>query len=395
MTALAEPTIRLERWLFDEALPLWWTLGADHQRGGFHEAIDLHGRPTATHRRVRVQARQTFVYATAGLWGWRGPWRAAVDHGLDYQQTRYLRHCGLVRGSVDAEGAPIDDSAMLYDQAFVLLAIAAAFRAVPSRIDLPGRAHSLLGALDAAFRHDDRGFREASADHPFHADPHMHLLEAALAWSEVSSDRAWPLLADSLAELALASFIDPEAGAIREYLASNWRAAAGQVGRIFEPGHQFEWAGLLRTWGKARGRRDALDAAARLFRVGSRFGIDRVRGVAFHSMGGDLCPLNRTARLWPQTEWIKAAVVFGADARDETEQAALLAEALSAVDGLQLFLNSPVRGAWRDKLTSEGVFLEEPAPASSIYHVIGAIRALSTRRQAVLAKTSLAGGVKQ
>ena len=36
----------LRRWLFDDALPLWWKDGADRVRGGFHEAID-DGRPLA------------------------------------------------------------------------------------------------------------------------------------------------------------------------------------------------------------------------------------------------------------------------------------------------------------------------------------------------------------
>mgnify|MGYP006182720631 CR=1 FL=1 len=60
---------RLLRWLRDDALPLWWAVGADHAGGGFHEAIDLAGQPVRAERRARVQARQIFTYAVAGELG--------------------------------------------------------------------------------------------------------------------------------------------------------------------------------------------------------------------------------------------------------------------------------------------------------------------------------------
>jgi mannose-6-phosphate isomerase len=367
----------LERWLFEDALPLWWSVGADHQRGGFHEEIDLQGRPTRAPRRARVQARQTWVYATAGALGWDGPWRAAMNHGLGYLLERYPRSDGLFRASVDAEGAPVDDAALLYDQAFVLFAMAAVFQAEPARTDLPARARALLTAAEAAFHHDDRGFKEASAEHPFHANPHMHLLEAALAWGEIDADPAWPALADRVAALALSAFIDRESGALREYFGPDWRPAPGPDGRIVEPGHQFEWAWLLHRWGLTRKRPDAHAATARLYQIGTEFGVDRGRGVAFDALRDDLTPLDLSARLWPQTERIKAAVVLASTASDQAEQNLLLAEAVAAAKGLMLYLETPIRGAWRDKLDPSGVFVEEPAPASSLYHIVCAIRVLS------------------
>jgi mannose-6-phosphate isomerase len=300
-----------------------------------------------------------------------------MNHGLDYLLGRYPRSDGLFRASVDVEGAPVDDAALLYDQAFVLFAMAAVFRAEPTRSDLPARARALLAAAEAAFHHDGRGFKEASADHPFHANPHMHLLEAALAWGEVDADPAWPELADRIVALCLLAFIDPQTGALREYFGPDWRPAPAPDGRIVEPGHQFEWAWLLRRWGLTRRRPDAHAAAARLFQIGTEFGVDRGRGVAFDALRDDLTPLDGSARLWPQTERIKAAVVLAGDAEDQTQRSLLLAEAVAAAKGLVLYLETPVRGAWRDKLDPSGVFLEEPAPASSLYHIVCAIRALS------------------
>jgi mannose-6-phosphate isomerase len=115
-----------------------------------------------------------------------------------------------------------------------------------------------------------------------------------------------------------------------------------------------------------------------LFQIGTEFGVDRGRGVAFNALRDDLTPLDLSARLWPQTERIKAAVVLAAAAaEDQAERNLLLVEAVAAVKGLMLYLETPVRGAWRDKLEPSGVFVEEPSPASSLYHIVCAIRELA------------------
>ena len=43
---------------------------------------------------------------------------------------------------------------------------------------------------------------------------------------------------------------------------------------------------------------------------------------------------------------------------------------------MERFLETPVAGLWRDRIDHNGVFKEEPAPASSLYHIIGAIEGL-------------------
>ena len=81
-------------------------VGADKTGGGFHEAIDLAGKPVLGERRARVQARQIFTYAVAGELGWNGPWREAVRHGLDYYIGRYRRPDGLFVNALRADGSP-------------------------------------------------------------------------------------------------------------------------------------------------------------------------------------------------------------------------------------------------------------------------------------------------
>ena len=204
--------------------------------------------------------------------------------------------------------------------------------------------------------------------HPFQANAHLHLLEAALAWDELDVDPFWGGLADEIVALALGRFIDPAGGFLREFFDADWRPAAGDDGRAVEPGHQFEWAWLLDRWGRARGDAAARDAARTLFRHGLR-GLDPVRGVAVDGLWDDLTVRDPTARLWPQTEHLKAALLFGEDA-----------EVLTAAQGLRRYLEAPARGAWRDKLKADGTFVDEPAPASSFYHVIQAVLPLIAGR---------------
>ena len=50
--------------------------------GGFHDRLGLDGAPVAAAKRVRVQARQAYVYATAAERGWAPGAEAASRHAL-------------------------------------------------------------------------------------------------------------------------------------------------------------------------------------------------------------------------------------------------------------------------------------------------------------------------
>jgi mannose-6-phosphate isomerase len=365
----------LKAWLVDDALPLWWEVGADRTSGGFHDLLGLDGLPVAAVRRARVQARQTYVYAAAGRLGWQGPWRAAMNHGLDYFLDRFRRPDGLFRTKVAMDGSPVDETALLYDQAFALFAMATVRQVSPERADLPAMAKALLARIETQFHHDGVAFREA-ADQPFQSNPHMHLFEASLAWSATDGDPVWPALADRLAELSLRRFIDAETGALREFFDADGRPAAGVDGRIVEPGHQFEWAWLLQRWGVLRDRPDACAAARRLFEIGSTHGVDRARGVAVNALLDDFTLHDASARLWPQTERIKAAVLLAAHETDMVRREGYLAEAAAGAQGLVKYFDTPVAGLWRDKMQGDGTFVQEPAPASSFYHIVCAIAEL-------------------
>lgn len=356
--SLQERARDFDAWMRFAALPLWATAGVAED-GAFHEAIDVEGRPVGEFRRARVQTRQAWVYAVAGLAGWAGPWRRLVREALDRFEVTNRRPDGLYRTRVSAAGEVLDDTASLYDQAFALLAWAAAAEAGVAPDAAVARAHALRDAL-GALSLSAGGWRE-DAGHPFQANAHMHLLEACLAWEALEPGGAWTAMADAIAGLARRAFIDREGGFLREFFDADWRPAPGEAGRLVEPGHQFEWAWLLTRWGRARGDDWSAGAARRLYDAGLR-GVSASRGVAIDELDDQLAVRSARARLWPQTERLKAALIMGGERPAD--------HAVQALKGLQAYLEPT--GLWRDKQEPDGSFVEEPAPASSLYHIAAA-----------------------
>ena len=370
----------LKAWALDQAFPLWWETGADHVKGGFFEKIDQDGTAVEAPRRARVQPRQIYSYAAAGLLGWDGPWKQALTHGLDFYLSKYRRPDGFMRTLVASDGTPLDDKVDLYDQAFGLFGLAMAAQVLPERTDLPALAADLRDALYATLKHPVAGFEESiPRTLPLLSNPHMHLFEASLAWVEVSGDPRWRAMADEIAQLALAKFIDPRSGGLREYYDGDWDPAPGVQGRIIEPGHQFEWAWLLLRWGALASRDDAVAAALRMIEIGDGPGVDAARGVAIFALLDDMSVHDDVARLWAQTERIKAGVLAAQITGDDR----WWTTAAEGARGLLKYFDTPVKGLWRDKLRADGTFVEEAAPASSFYHIVCAIleldRAISAR----------------
>ncbi|MDZ4390652.1 MAG: AGE family epimerase/isomerase [Gemmatimonadales bacterium] len=360
---------QLGRWLKLTALPLWATLGVD-AGGAFTEALDDEGEQVGDFRRARVQARQAYVYSLASTWEWGEGYAALVERGLARFEVTNRREDGLYRTQVTPAGMVLDETASLYDQAFVLLATATA---VEAGLDLE-RCRRTAADIHAALQGlilPQGGWREPAGPE-FQANAHMHLLEAALAWEALEPDGPWAGMADTVVGLARAHFVDDRDGFLREFFGADWRPAEGHAGQLVEPGHQFEWAWLLTRWGRLRGDPWALEAARRLFAVGER-GLDAARGVAIDELDETLQPRSSRARLWPQTEWLKAALILAEEAEGE-ERERLIDSAGAAFRGLWRYL-APT-GLWHDKLGPDGMFETEPAPASSLYHIVAAYRQL-------------------
>lgn len=355
--SLPETATWYHAWLTEAALPLWSMVGVDAGRGAFQEALTPHGKPHPAPRRARVQARQVWVFATAAGSRIAGPWAAVAGRGYDFYLAHHRRPDGLFARVSDVDGVIIDDTAALYEQAFSLNAMAALHEIERARSEIVGQAQALRSALET-LRHPAGGYREVG-DQPFQANAHMHLLEAALAWER--ADPGWSAMADEIAELALGRFIDPEGRFLWEFFDEAWCPLPEAAGGLIEPGHQFEWAWLLHQWGGRRGKTDVLASARALYEA-ALGGVDARRSVAVGSVWRDMSVRNPVAQLWAQTEHLRAALTFG----DE-------AQVLVAARGLSGFLETPARGVWWDHLQADGAFVDEPARATSLYHLMGAI----------------------
>ena len=369
--ALAECSAWLWRWLADDALPLWWRSGADRLEGGFFESLAGGAVAPRAPRRCRVQPRQIYAFALARQAGWKGPAAAVVDHGLDYFIEKYRRADGLFRTCVEADGSVRDDHAVLYDQAFALLGLFGAHR-IAGRPDLQQAAESLLDRILQHFKHPAGGFREDD-EAPFQSNAQMHLFEACIAWTPVAGGR-FAATANELGSLCLDRLIDPEHGVIDEYYDADWRPGGQGGERRIEPGHQFEWAWLLSEWAKTTDRPVATHVD-RLFRIAEASVLPAINAVpaAISLDGATSDPI---ARLWPQTERLRTAALLSRTA--DSDRAFYTRAAVRAAASVRSYLDTPVSGLWRDKQYPDGTFVDEPAPASSLYHLAGAIAALKT-----------------
>lgn len=370
----------LTDWFLNEALPAWWAQGTDHEGGGFFEKRYADGGGVQEPRRTRVVARQIYVFATGKKLGWRGPSQQAVEHGLQFLLNRLHLPAGHFAAAVQPDGTVVSERFDLYEQAFALFALAAAQRAGAQGFDLPEHAHRLLGCLIHGYKHPGSGFEEGSPPTlPLKSNPHMHLFEALIAWADLAGDSGgepWLTLADEVTELCMTRFVDPASGALREYFAADWSPMPGEAGRVVEPGHQFEWAWLLIRWGRRRGRPDCMASARRLVALGERHGVCAVRGVAINELRDDFTVTDASAKLWPQTERIKAWCAMAEVAQTAAERSVALGKVVESINGLSKYLVHEPPGMWAEVMEASGAFRADLCRASSFYHIVCALETL-------------------
>lgn len=351
-------------WLLEAAASLWSTRGRTGS-GLFAERMTLAGEPDPSLFRTFVQARHIFSFVTIGRLGWSGPWRELVVQSMDTLVKRAKRVDGFYVHQLNAEAGVLDPRADLYDQAFVLLALGTAGGAL-SREEWFDEAEMLLDSIESRWQHPSGGFHEGEIANARirRQNPHMHLLEAFLALHHASGRKRFIDAARRIASLAHTRFVDRSSGALREYFTDALAPAAGVEGHIAEPGHCFEWAWLFERLA-AEGWEEGLHLSDGLVRFAREYGIDASRGVAINEVLIDGSTRDATARLWPQTERLKAAVArlhrLGSD-----EEAG---EALAAAGGLRIYLDVPTLGLWRDKLNADHTWSDDFAPGSSLYHI--------------------------
>lgn len=341
-------------WLTRQALPLWLNHGVDWQRGAFHEDIDpVTLAPRADFRRLRVAARQTYVFAQGAKLGVPRAAEAA-QLGLDFLRRIARQPDGGYASRFSLDNTPQGSGRDLYDHAFVLLAFA--------HVGAAADARALVAYLDAHFIHPAGGLRESVPDAlPRRQNPHMHLLEALLAAAEMFADWSYLDRADALIDLFLDRLLQPGEAALPEFFNETFQPVR-EAGRFqAEPGHHFEWVWLLsehRRLSAAAGRtpRDTTAAAASLLEFGEAHGADAA-GNLLMEMWSDGTARPGPVRIWPTTEWVKAL------SRDRPQG---LAHGLAA---LGRFMQGMPAGLWHERAHNGVLLAGETCPASSLYHI--------------------------
>jgi mannose-6-phosphate isomerase len=179
-------------------------------------------------------------------------------------------------------------------------------------------------------------------------------------------------MAEEIAALCRRRFVRAD-GALLEYFDAGWRPVDNGPAAI-EPGHQFEWTWLLARW-EDMGGGAYDDLYRRFYALGEMHGVCRARGVGVDALTHELAWTGPQARLWPQTERLKASLSLAKRASG-AERERLLDTAREAAIGLWKYFEGLPPGLWRDKMGEDGSFTAEPAPASSFYHIVCAMSEL-------------------
>lgn len=378
---LEQAADQLRQWFLNDALITWREHGVDWSGGGFFERLTAQAQACEEPRRTRVVARQIYVFCIAQRLGWQGDAQALIKHGLYFLLNKLLQSDGLFASSVTTAGQVIDTRFDLYEQAFALFALAHAYEACPDiRPRLMTQAEATLNALNARYKHPLAGYQESCPPTvPLKANPHMHLFEATLAWERHhDAGSRWHRLSDELAELALRHLIDRQSGALYELFDDGWHPLPSAAGLIVEPGHQFEWGWLLIRWGSLRARSDALLAARKLIEVGQTHGVCARRHVAVNQLDAHFQVTDSDAKLWPQTEWVKACHALSQAASSPQEHLLATFGLRQAIGALRRYIQHPFPGLWHEVMTHDGALQADLCRASSFYHIVCAIDTLQT-----------------
>ncbi|MER8627834.1 mannose-1-phosphate guanylyltransferase/mannose-6-phosphate isomerase [Mesorhizobium sp. M1143] len=360
---------RVHHWLFEETLPLWSTSGVDERHGGFHEALGFHGEALLKPKRMRTTARQVYAFAVAKARGWDGPADRLISHGIAFMAGKGRTDRGGWVRTLNVNGSVADPTEDAYDHSCVLLALAHAHMC--GNPDALGLGQETFVFLDAHLE-DSRmtGFLETSdGEGERRSNPHMHLLEAFLAWYEATGDRTYLRRAARIIDLFRSHFFDAESWTLGEYFDAGWKPAAGEKGTWTEPGHHFEWASLLTDFVARSGQGELSNFARKLYASAIANGLNRATGLAYGAVSRQGLPLDLVSRSWPQAEAIKAAIALdgsgGPDLKPEIE---------ARVGRLFRWHIDPAPlGLWIDRIDERGRSLASDVPASIFYHLVCAL----------------------
>jgi mannose/cellobiose epimerase-like protein (N-acyl-D-glucosamine 2-epimerase family) len=358
---------QLKNFIIERSLPLWSGEGWDRAGGGFVDRLDKEGSADRlAPRRTFVQARQIYCFAKAAGMGWYPEGKEIALKGLDHLLSKAKApdgQPGYVH-RLDADGAVLDARRDTYDHAFVLLALATVY-SLDRDAQVRSEIDAALSFVDTKLRSAHGGYAEGfPATLPRRQNPQMHLFEAMIALFDATNDLVFQQRAGDFYGLFVANLFDKQKQALGEYFEEDWSKIEPVV---VEPGHQAEWAWLLKGFERITGcptgrpRGELLATALRYQDAATGCLIDA------GDTAGNIT--RHTRRLWPQTEIAKAWI-----AQAESGEEGAADQARAALARLeQHYLRHPVAGGWYDQFDRDGNSLVATIPASSFYHVFCAV----------------------
>lgn len=366
----------LVSWMRESALPFWAIQGVDRQKGGFVEQLNPDGSPSDPgFKRVRVQGRQLFCFATAALLGWHKDAAAIADHGFDFIK----RHCQSADGTwarrLKTDGSILDPQMDLYDTAFVVLGLSAYYR-LTRNAEVPSLIEATLDQVKTRLSTPKgKGYWQlASEKGTLRQNPHMHWFEAMLFCFEATGDKRFLAEAQGVYRLAEEFIIDPKTGALREVFDGKWKPVVEEGKIRVEPGHHCEWAWLLWKAGQVMTVNPALSRA--ILGFADKYGVNPATGLYWDQVSDQGEVTQRTHRLWVATEAIKAWIVRpGVEEKERENRVKGIESAL-----LRYYLLREPMGSWGDLLEADGTCRKEPVPASSMYHLMMCVKELEAWR---------------
>ena len=361
---------RLVDWGRNVALPRWAEWAWDSRNGGFFEHLGAQGDGLyGDIRRVRVQARQCYVFARAHVEGWLSRLDLA-EAGFDLVTERAFEAGGQPgwAHTLDDRGQVADARRDLYDHAFVILACVWMHRATGAGRYLD-MAYKTLDFLDREMALDNGGYRDAigAADLPRRQNPHMHLFEAFLPFYETTGDAMVKDRLVGVKRLFDTVFFDRDDVLLREYFEADWSPCWDDGGRV-EPGHLCEWVWLLAEYERLVGGDETATRRA-LFASSVDLGINPATGLLYAAIDSQGGVLDAGSRTWMQTEWVRAAAMHCLRYPDSGS-----APLNIACRGLwERHIAPAAPGGWVDAIDSRGAITDHRIPMSTAYHIFGAV----------------------
>ena len=326
--------LQTRQYLTDRLIPFWASRAYEPRYGGFQTNYDRQGvRVPSNEKTLLCQARCLFTIAFARRQGfaWEGA-EQQLAGGLDF----LLAHCHDPQHDgyywiVDQQGAPLDDSKVVYGHAYVIYALAelALLTGDPRAAAEARRVFDLLQARCRDAEHGgyiehfyrDWRVKRARNDQPMHKslDVHMHLMEAFTTLYELTGEEQHRRALIEVAELIWTRMVDPVSGAGISMFRPDWtpianveldtvwgsdRFAREKTPTITSYGHNIElgWLYLHALDVLGINRQTQRARVERTFRHTLEHGVDWAHGGLWVEGERDGGPTERNKEFWQQAE---------------------------------------------------------------------------------------------